>query len=217
MDVESWTIRRAERQRTDAFELWPWVRLKSALDCKEIQPVHPKGSQSWIFIGRTDAEAEVPADTITLTTWCEEPTHWERPWWWERLRAEEEGDRGWDGGMASLTPWTWVWANSRRWWRTGKPGVLQSMELQRVGHDLTTEQHSIQPYVTVKKNEAQWHETQGNMSRTNYRSRMQLKVKSTQEPDCFEFKVWLYHKVTFCDLNKLLNLCTSASPSAKWG
>ena len=194
MDIESWTIRKAERQRTDAFELWFWRRLKSPLDCEEIQPVHPKGNQSWIFTGRTDAEAEVPPGAITLTTWCEEPAHWERLSWWERLRAEGEGgDRGWDGGMASLTPWIWVWKNSRRWWRTGKPGVLQPMGLQRVRHDLTTEQQSIEPYVTVKKNEVQWRETWENMSRTNYRGRMQLKFKSTQEPDCFEFKAWLYH------------------------
>ena len=58
---ESWTIKKAERQRTDAFELWCWRRLlKSPLDSKEIQPVHPKGDQSWVFIGRTDAEAETP-------------------------------------------------------------------------------------------------------------------------------------------------------------
>ena len=57
-----------------------------------------------------------------------EPTHWKRPWCWERLRAGGEGDdRGWDGWMASLTQWTWVWANTRRCWRTGKPGMLQSM------------------------------------------------------------------------------------------
>ena len=57
---ESWTIKKAEHQRIDAFELWYWRRLESPLDCKEIQPVHPKGNQSWIFIGRTDAEGETP-------------------------------------------------------------------------------------------------------------------------------------------------------------
>ena len=57
---ENWTIKKAEHWRTDAFELWCWRRLLSPLDCKEIQPVHPKGSQSWIFIGRTHAEAETP-------------------------------------------------------------------------------------------------------------------------------------------------------------
>ena len=57
---ESWTIRKAEYQRIDAFELWCWRRFENPLDCKEIQPVHPKGNQSCIFIGRTDAEAEAP-------------------------------------------------------------------------------------------------------------------------------------------------------------
>ena len=70
----------------------------------------------------------------TLTTWCEELTHWKRPWCWERLRAGGEGDdREWNGWMASPTRWTWVWVNYRSWWWTGKPGVLQFMGLQRVG------------------------------------------------------------------------------------
>ena len=68
----------------------------------------------------------------TLATWCKEPTHWERPWCWERLKAGEEGgDRGWDDLMASLTQQTRIWTSFGRWWRTGKPGVLQSMGLQR--------------------------------------------------------------------------------------
>ena len=72
-----------------------------------------------------------------LAPCCEELTHWKRLWCWERLRAGGEGDdREWDGWMASLTQWTWIWANSGRWQRTGKPGVLQSMASQRVGHDL---------------------------------------------------------------------------------
>ena len=107
--------------------------LESPLDCKEIKSVNPKGYQSWIFIGRTDVEAE----TNTLATWCEELTHWKRPWCWERLRAGGEGDnRGWDGWMASLTPWTWVWVCSRSWWWTGR---LQSMGSQEVGHDWAIE------------------------------------------------------------------------------
>ena len=68
-------------------------------------------------------------------------SHWKRPWCWERLRAGGEGvDRGWEGGMASSTQWTWVCANSERWWRTEKPGVLRSMESQRVRHYWATEQ-----------------------------------------------------------------------------
>ena len=57
---ESWTIKKSEHQRIEAFELWSWRTLESSLDCKEIQPVHPKAAQSWVFIGRTDAEAETP-------------------------------------------------------------------------------------------------------------------------------------------------------------
>ena len=76
----------------------------------------------------------------TLATWCEELTHWQRPWCWEGLRAGREGDdRGWDGWMASRTLWTWVWVNSRSWWWTGRPAVLRFMGLQRVGHDWVTE------------------------------------------------------------------------------
>ena len=78
--------------------------------------------------------------TMLLATWHEELTHWKGPWCWERLKAGGEGDdRGRDGWMASLTPQTWVWASSRSWWWTGKPGLLQSMGLQRVGYDWATE------------------------------------------------------------------------------
>ena len=76
----------------------------------------------------------------TLATWCEEMTHWKRPWCWERLKVGGEGgDRGWDGWMASPTQWTWVWVDSGSWWWTGKPGMLQSMRSQRVRHNWATE------------------------------------------------------------------------------
>ena len=76
----------------------------------------------------------------TLATWCEELTHLKRSWCWERLKAGGEGDdRGWDGWMASLTQRTWVWVNSGSCWWTGKPGMLQSMVSQRVGHNWATE------------------------------------------------------------------------------
>ena len=108
--------------------------LESLLDCKEIQPVHSKGDQPWVFFGRTNAKAE------TLATSCEELTHWKRPWCWEELGAGGEGDdRGWDGWMVSPTRWTWVWVNTGSWWWTGRPSVLQFMGLQRVGHDWVTE------------------------------------------------------------------------------
>ena len=111
--------------------------LASPLDSKEIKQVNLKGNQPRIFIGRTDAEAETP------TTWppdADSRLTGKETWCWERLKAEgEEGDRGWGGWMASPIQWTWTWANSERWWGTRKPGVLQSMGLQRVGHDLATE------------------------------------------------------------------------------
>ena len=100
--------------------------LENPLDSKEIKPVKPKGNQSWILIGRTNAEAEAPI----LCHRCKELTHWKRHWCWERLRTGEGGDRAWDGWMASLTQWTWISANPRRQWRTGKPGMLQSMGSQ---------------------------------------------------------------------------------------
>ena len=109
--------------------------LESSLDCKESQPVHPKGNQSWIFTGRTDARAEAPI------LWPPDAKSWlirkdpnaEKDW-----RQEKKGTT--DGWMASPTHWTWVWASSRRWWRTEKPGVLQSMGSQGVGHDWVIEQ-----------------------------------------------------------------------------
>ena len=75
-----------------------------------------------------------------MATSCEELTHWKRLWCWEGLGAGGEGDdRGWDGWMTSPTRWTWVWVNSGSWWWTGRPGMLQFMESQRVGHDWVTE------------------------------------------------------------------------------
>ena len=81
--------------------------LESPLDCKEIQPVYPKGDQSWLFIGRTHVEADAPI--LWPPEELEELTHWKRPWCWERLKVGGEGDdRGWDGWTASPTWWTWV-------------------------------------------------------------------------------------------------------------
>ena len=95
---ESWTIKKAEHC------FWTVAlgkTLESPLDSK-IKPVSPKGNQSWSW------------SPSILATWCKEPTHWKRPWCWRRLRAGGEGNRQWDGWMASSTQWTWVWANSGR-------------------------------------------------------------------------------------------------------
>ena len=110
--------------------------LESPLDCKEVQAVHHKGDQSRVFFGRSDAKAETPV----LWPPHAELTHWKRLWCWEELGAGGEGDdREWDGWMASLTWWTWVSVNSRRWWWTGRPGVLRFMGSQRVRHDRVTD------------------------------------------------------------------------------
>ena len=98
--------------------------LESPLDCKEIQPVHSEGDQPWDFFGRNDAKAE----TSVFGHLCKELTHWKRLWCWEGMGAGGEGDdRGWNGWMASLTRWTWVWVNSGSWWWTGRPGMLWFM------------------------------------------------------------------------------------------
>ena len=110
--------------------------LESPLDCKEIQPVHPKENQSWIFIGRTDAEAETPI------LWSPDVKNWligkdpdaGKDWRWEKGMTEDEMV-----DIASPTQCTWVWVSSGSWWWTGRPGVLQSMEPQRVRHDRVTE------------------------------------------------------------------------------
>ena len=79
------------------------------------------------------------SNSSTWATSCEELTHWKRLWCWEGLGAGGEGDnRGWDGWMASLTQWTWVWVNSESWWWTGRPGVLRFMGSQRVTHNWVT-------------------------------------------------------------------------------
>ena len=137
-----------------ALKNWTVVlkTLESPLDFKEIQPVNTKGNQSWIFIGRTDAKAPI------LWPHDEESTHWKRPWWWERLKAGSRGDddRGWDGWMASSTQWMWVGANCGSWCWTGRPGVLQAMGSQRIGHDWAIElnwysKHHCGMYVCVLK------------------------------------------------------------------
>ena len=110
--------------------------LESPLDCKEIQSVHSKGDQPWVFFGRTDPKAETPI------LWPPHAKSWliGKDSCLEGLSAVGKGDdRGWDGWMASLTRWTWVWVNSGSWWWTGRPGMLQFMGSQRIGHYWATE------------------------------------------------------------------------------
>ena len=134
---ESWTVKKAEHQRIDAFELWCWRRL---LKVPWTARRSNQSSYRRSFLGVHWKDWCWSWNSNTLATWCEQLTHWKRPWFWERFRARGEGDdRGWDGWMSSLTQWIWVWVNSRNCWWTGRPGTLQFMVLQRVRHDWETE------------------------------------------------------------------------------
>ena len=115
-------------ENTRSSEWWCWRRLLRVLWTarksnqsilrKSVLNIHWK---DWCWSWNSD----------TLATWCEELTHWKRPWCWERLMVGGEGDdRGWDGWMTSPTQRTWVWVSSGSWWRTGKLGMLQSMGSQ---------------------------------------------------------------------------------------
>ena len=119
---ESWTIKKAERRRVGAFELWCWRRLlrvprtarisnRSILK-KSILNIHWK---DWCWSWTSN----------TFSIWCEGLSHWKRPLCWERLKVGGEGDdRGWDAWMVLLTQQTWIWVNSRSWWWIGRPGML---------------------------------------------------------------------------------------------
>ena len=125
---ESWTVKKAECRRIDAFELWCWRRLL------RVPSTTRRSNQSIL-------KEISPGCTLEglMLNWnsnmANELTHWKRPWCWEGLRVEEGDDRGWDGWMASPTRWAWVWVNSRSWWWTGRPGMLWFMVSQRIGHD----------------------------------------------------------------------------------
>ena len=133
---ESWTIKKAEHRRIDAFELWGWRRLlrvpwaarrSNYSILKEISPQYSLEELmlKLQYFGHLMRRADLSSG--------------KRPWRWERLKAGGEGDdRGWDGWMSSLTQWTWVWVNSGSWQWTGRPGVLQSIGSQRVGHNWAT-------------------------------------------------------------------------------
>ena len=132
---ESWTVKKAERQRIDAFELWCWRRLL------RVPWIARRSNQSILKEINPGISLEGMMLKLKLQYLAtSELTHWKRLWCWEGLGAGGNGDdRGWDGWMESLTRWTWVWVNSGSWWWTGKPGVLWFMGSQRVGHDWVTE------------------------------------------------------------------------------
>ena len=129
---ESWTLKN--------WCFWTVVlekTLESPSDCREIQSVNPRGNQSWIFIGRTDAENEAPIlRPPDGKNWLTGKDPDARKDWRQEKKGMTEDEMV---GIASPTRWTWVWASFGSWWWTGKPGVLQSMGLQRVRYDWVTE------------------------------------------------------------------------------
>ena len=138
--VWMWELDHKESQVLKNWCFWTVVlkkTLESTLDCKEIKPVNPKGNQSWVCIGRTDAEAEAPV------LWPPDVKDWligKDPVagkYWIQEKGKTEGKMvGWH---QRCHRWTWVWTSSGSWWWIGRPGMLQSMGLQRVRHDWVTE------------------------------------------------------------------------------
>ena len=146
---ESWTIKKAECRRIDAFELVGLEKtLESPLDCKEIQPVNPKGNQSWIFIGRTDAEAKTPI------LWPPDAKSWligkdpdaGKDWRQEEKGMTENEMVGWHYRLNG-----WIWVNFGIWRWTGMPGMLWFMGSQRVGHDWATEMNWTEEQKNVEE------------------------------------------------------------------
>ena len=134
---QSWTIKKAECQRIDAFELWYWRRLL------RVPWTAARSNQSILKEINPECSLEGLMLKLKLQYFgrlMQRTDSFEKTWCWERLKVVgEEDDRGWDGWMASWTQWTWVWLNPRSWWWTGRPSVLQSTGSQRVGYDWATE------------------------------------------------------------------------------
>ena len=132
---ERWTIKKAECWRLDSFELWCWRRLL------RVPWIARRSNQSIL----KEISPEYSLERLMLklqylATWCKELNHWKISWCWKRLKAGGEGDcRGWDGCMALLSQWRWVWVHSRSWRWTGRPGVLKFMGSQIVRHNWETE------------------------------------------------------------------------------
>ena len=139
--LPSITKKKAEHQIIDAFKLWCWRRLLRVpwtarrSNQSILKKINPEYSLEGLMLN-----LKLQYFGISSGIQYKELTHWKGPWCWERLKAGREGDdRWWDGWMASLTQWTWVWVNSGSGWWTRKPGILWSMGSQRVRHDWATE------------------------------------------------------------------------------
>ena len=130
-------MKKAERRRIEAFELWCWRRFL------RVPWTARRSNQSILKEISPGCSLEGLMLKLKLQYFghlMRRADHWKRPWCWEGLGAGgERDDRGWDGWMATLTQWMWAWVNSGSWWWTGRPGVLQFMGSQRVGHDWATE------------------------------------------------------------------------------
>ena len=136
---DSWTIKKAEHRRIDAFELWCWrILLRVSWTARRsnqsiLKEFSPEYSLERLML-------KLKLQYFGHLKGRENGTHLKGPWCWEGLKAGGEGDdRGWDGWMPSPTRWAWVWVGSGSWWLTGKPGMLQSRGSQRVGHNWATE------------------------------------------------------------------------------
>ena len=143
LKCESWTVNKAECWRTDAFELWCWRRLL------RVPWTARRSNQS--ILKEISPGCSLEGMMLKLKLQYFGHLMWridslEKNLMWEGLGAGVGDDRGWDGWMASPTQWTWVWVNSRSWWWTGRPGVLQFMGSQRIGHDWVTELNWITIY-----------------------------------------------------------------------
>ena len=165
------------------YQLWAAL-LERRLSAKEVMLLNcGDGEDSWESLGLQKDQTSPSSrkstliihqkhwcwswSSNTLATWCKELTHWKRTWGWEKCKAKgEESSRGWDGWMSSSTQWTWIWANSGRWWRTEEPGMLQSLGSQKVRHALATKQQQLcfqtksnngNLWLRVKKNLLPWH------------------------------------------------------------
>ena len=138
----------AEHWRIDAFELWCWGRLlrvpwtATRSNQSILKEMSPEYSLERLML-------KLKLQYFGHLMWRSD--HLKRPWCWEKLKAAEGDDRGWDGWMASLIQWTQVWVNSGSWWWTGRPGVLQSMKLQRVGHDWEAELNWTDIHINFKQ------------------------------------------------------------------
>jgi len=142
---ENWTIKKAECWRIDAFKLWCWKRLL------RVPWTARRSNQSILKAISPEYSLEGLMLKVKLRYFghlMRRTDSLEKTWGWERLKVEGEGDdRGWDGWMASSTQWTWVWVSSVNCWLTGKPGILQSMVLQKVGHNWMTELNWLSFYI----------------------------------------------------------------------